>query len=116
MATIVIDPGHGGSSVVGNSSPNNATGPAGTKEKNVTLNIAVRIGDALNGSGHTVLLTRNSDVNLDLKDRAAVAADNNADAFLSVHFNGSTDPTVQGSEAWVHSVSTDDSRLLAASV
>jgi N-acetylmuramoyl-L-alanine amidase len=116
MSVIVIDPGHGGSSVVGNSSPNNATGPAGTEEKNVTLDIAVRIGDALNGSGHTVLLTRNSDVNLGLNDRAAVAADNNADAFLSVHLNGSTDPSVQGSETWVHSVSTDDSRLLAASV
>jgi N-acetylmuramoyl-L-alanine amidase len=62
MAVIVIDPGHGGNSVVGHSSPNNATGPAGTKEKNLTLEIAVRVGDALNGSGHTVLLTRKDSV------------------------------------------------------
>ena len=30
MAIIVVDPGHGGSAAVGGSSPNNATGPAGT--------------------------------------------------------------------------------------
>ncbi len=116
MSIIVIDPGHGGTKPVGNSSPNNATGPAGTKEKTLTLDLSVRIGDALNGSGHTVLLTRNSDVNLGLADRATFAANNNADAFLSVHFNGDDNPLVQGSETWVHSTSTADSRLLAASV
>lgn len=116
MAVIVIDPGHGGNNVVGKSSPNNATGPNGTREKSLTLDLAVRTGDALNGSGHTVILTRNADINLDLKDRAAIARNNNAVAFLSIHFNGNANPTVQGTETWVHSASTADSRLLASSV
>lgn len=116
MSVIVIDPGHGGNAVVGKSSPNNATGPNGTKEKNLTLDLAVRTAEALNGSGHRVLLTRNSDTNPDLKDRAAVASANNAVAFLSIHFNGDASPRVQGTETWVHSASTADSRLLAASV
>jgi N-acetylmuramoyl-L-alanine amidase len=116
MSTIVIDAGHGGQNAIGNSSPNNATGPGGTKEKDLTLDIAVRIGNALNGSGHSVVLTRNSDVNLALKDRAAVAANHNAEAFLSIHFNGNNSPAIQGSETWVHATSTSDSRLLAAAV
>src|SRR5688500_12296087 len=116
MSTVVIDAGHGGNAVVGNSSPNNATGPAGTKEKNVTLDLALRVSQALQGMGINVRLTRDTDVNLDLKDRAAVAATNNAEAFLSIHFNGNANPAVQGSETWVHAASTEDSRLLAAAV
>jgi len=116
MSTVVLDAGHGGNAVVGNSSPNNATGPSGTKEKDIALDIVLRIANVLHGIGINVLLTRNSDVNLDLKDRAAVAANINAEAFLSVHFNGSTNPSIQGSETWVHAASTGDSRLLAAAV
>jgi N-acetylmuramoyl-L-alanine amidase len=116
MSTVVVDAGHGGNAIVGNSSNNNATGPSGTKETDIALDIVLRIAEVLHGMGINVLLTRNSDVNLDLKDRAAVAANNNAEAFLSVHFNGSTDPSIQGSETWVHTGSTGDSRLLAAAV
>jgi N-acetylmuramoyl-L-alanine amidase len=114
--TIVIDPGHGGAQVAGNSRANNATGPKGTKEKDLALDIALRTADTLNGKGYSVLLTRNSDLNLDLKDRAAVALKNKATVFLSIHFNGDADPTIQGSETWVHAASTADSRLLASSV
>lgn len=116
MATVIIDPGHGGSTTVGHSSPNNARGPMGTLEKNVTLDLARRVVDAFQGSGHTVLLTRDTDVNLGLADRAALARTHGAAAFVSIHMNGDASPTVQGTEVWTHSVATDDSRLLAASV
>jgi N-acetylmuramoyl-L-alanine amidase len=43
MATIVIDPGHGGTTAVGGSSPNNARGPGGTPEKTFTLDVGRRL-------------------------------------------------------------------------
>jgi len=116
MSVIVIDPGHGGTTTIGGSSPNNATGPRGTLEKNMTLLISVKVAELLNHIGHTVILTRNNDTNIGLADRARVAARNNASVFVSVHFNGNTSPTVQGTETWVHPTSTDDSRLLASSL
>jgi N-acetylmuramoyl-L-alanine amidase len=116
MATIVIDPGHGGTSNIGHSDWNHAVGPNGRMEKELTLDVSIRLTDALTGLGHNVLITRNSDQNLSLKDRAGVASSNNAAVFVSIHFNGFNDPNVQGVETWAHSVSTDDSRLLAASL
>ncbi len=107
MATIVIDPGHGGATAVGGSSPNNAVGPTGLLEKSVTLDVGLRLAALL--PGHTVALTRSTDVNLGLRDRALVARSRSADIFLSIHFNGWHVPTVQGTEVWTrgtHAAST----------
>jgi N-acetylmuramoyl-L-alanine amidase len=73
MATVVLDPGHGGTENIGGSSPNNATGPCGLLEKTVTLAVALATRDALQAEGAKVLLTRDHDVNLSLSARAAVA-------------------------------------------
>lgn len=116
MNTIVIDPGHGGRKKVGDSSPNNATGPTGTKEKDVALIIGLKLAQLLIAQGQTVLLTRDKDVNISLIDRAAIAKNVNAKVFVSIHFNGNIDPSIQGSETWVHSISTENSHLLAKSV
>jgi N-acetylmuramoyl-L-alanine amidase len=102
MANVVIDPGHGGRAKVGGSSANNATSPSGMLEKDLTLAVARHAERALAGRGHTVRLTRTADVNLSLVDRAAVARTASADAFVSIHFNGFGDTTVQGTETWVH--------------
>lgn len=116
MAVFVIDPGHGGSTVLGGSSPNSATGPAGTLEKTLTLQIALLACDALAAKGHTVVLTRTADTNLGLEERAALARSAGADAFLSIHFNGWPDPTIQGSETFVHTQASPASMALAAAV
>jgi len=116
LAIIVIDPGHGGTTMVGGSSPNNATGPSGAKEKDYTLDVALRVSNLLVGLGHRALLTRDSDINLALSERASIGQSTNANVFLSVHFNGSDDPTVQGTETWTHDICTSDSTLLARSV
>lgn len=108
---IVIDPGHGGDATVGGSSPNNATGPNGLLEKDLTLDLARRVRAAL--PRHNVVLTRNSDVNVGLADRAYVARDLSAAVFVSIHLNGASDPAVDGSEAWVARAASADSRLLA---
>ena len=116
MAVIVIDPGHGGATKVGGSSPNNATSPSGLLEKDLTLAVARHALAALTGRGHAVTLTRDADVNLGLTARAQVARAAAADLFVSIHFNGFGDSTVQGTETWVHLSASAASQDLAACV
>lgn len=112
---VVLDPGHGGRAGVGGSSPNNATGPNGLLEKDLTLDLAQRTAAALAGRAR-VLLTRTGDVNLSLADRAAVARAANADVFLSIHLNGFQDRSVDGTEVWVARAAGQASADLGQSV
>jgi N-acetylmuramoyl-L-alanine amidase len=81
VRTIVIDPGHGGSDP-------GAIGRHGLMEKDVTLDIARRLRDRLEAAGgYRVLLTRDNDRKLRLKDRVAFATEHQADLFISVHIN-----------------------------
>jgi N-acetylmuramoyl-L-alanine amidase len=81
VQTIVIDPGHGGIDP-------GATGQQGLKEKDVALDIATRLRDKLATSGHyRVLLTREQDRKVFLKERVAFAKQNRADLFISIHIN-----------------------------
>jgi N-acetylmuramoyl-L-alanine amidase len=81
VQTIVIDPGHGGIDP-------GATGQRGLKEKDVTLDIARRLRDKLAKSGdYRVLLTREQDRKVFLKERVAFAKKNRADLFISIHIN-----------------------------
>lgn len=105
--TIVIDPGHGGTLEVGGSSANNATSPSGVLEKNMTLRMGLLVREAIKAhaarGGHKVkvLMTRETDVNRGLADRASVAAKSKADLFLSIHFNASEQHTARGVETLV---------------
>lgn len=101
MATIVLDPGHGGRRSVGGSSWNNARGPNGLLEKTVTLDVAVRTKRLLEERGYDVHLTREDDTNLSLKKRARTTARLRAPVFVSIHFNGYNN-RVQGTETFVH--------------
>lgn len=104
MAKIVIDPGHGGSSNLPCSDANHAVGPVhGLKEKNLTLDLALRVKTELLKSGHSVLLTRESDVNVAGVERAQKAKSFGADIFVSIHLNASDAHNAQGTETWVHS-------------
>lgn len=116
MAVVVIDPGHGGTVKVGGSSANNATSPSGLLEKDLTLAVALHAERALVAHGHTATLTRNGDVNLGLAARAALARTAQADVFVSIHFNGFGDATVQGTETWVHLSASSRSHDLAGCV
>lgn len=117
-AQVVLDAGHGGTTAVGGSSANNATGPAGTKEKTLTLLVATKAAQILAAApyNHQVILTRTVDTNLSLADRAKKAKEVAAPAFVSIHFNGDANPQTQGTETWVHALATSDSKLLGASV
>jgi N-acetylmuramoyl-L-alanine amidase len=116
MAVIVIDPGHGGTRKIGGSSPNNATGPAGSKEKTLTLAIGLAARTALTGRGHTVFMTRTTDENVGLAARAHVARDHRAAAFVSIHLNASDAHTAQGTETWLHARHSGRSKRLAERV
>jgi N-acetylmuramoyl-L-alanine amidase len=81
VQTIVIDPGHGGIDP-------GATGRHGLMEKDVVLDIARRLRDKLAGVGdYRVLLTREEDHKVFLKERVAFAKNNHADLFISIHIN-----------------------------
>ncbi len=115
MAVVAIDPGHGGSSEVGGSSPNNAVGFDGTKEKDLTLDIGLRAKALLESDGTTVVMTRMTDKNVGLTKRANIARDAGADAYISIHFNG-WNGVVQGTETYIHSKAGDASMKLAKHV
>lgn len=106
LGTIVVDPGHGGTSTVGGSSPNNAISASGVKEKKLTLDFCLILQDSLKKAAAKknkqikVVLTRTSDVNVGLVARAKFAATHKADLFLCLHFNGSADQTIRGVETF----------------
>ena len=105
-ATIVIDPGHGGTGSIGDSDGNHAVSPSGVKEKDLTLILANLTKSALQaaataaGTTVNIIMTRTTDVNLSLADRARVARTNHADRFLSIHLNGFNKVT-RGVETYV---------------
>lgn len=81
IKTIVIDAGHGGRDP-------GAIGPFGLQEKDVTLDIAVRLRDRLTRrEGYRILMTRDDDTFLSLKERVEFSNEQHADLFLSIHIN-----------------------------
>jgi N-acetylmuramoyl-L-alanine amidase len=96
--TIVIDAGHGGDDT-------GARGEKGTLEKDVTLGIARRLRSALEARiGARVLLTRDDDRAVGLDERAALANNNKADLFVSIHANASVHAATTGAEVFFLSV------------
>jgi N-acetylmuramoyl-L-alanine amidase len=94
LRTIVVDAGHGGEE-------DGAHGKDGTLEKTVTLTVARRLKAALEARlGARVILTRDSDQTVGLDERAAVANNNKADLFVSLHANASVRPAMSGAEVF----------------
>jgi N-acetylmuramoyl-L-alanine amidase len=94
LRTVVIDAGHGGDE-------EGAKGPDGTLEKNVTLSVARRLKAALEARlGVRAILTRDADETVGLDERAAVANNNKADLFISLHANASVRSSAAGAEVF----------------
>ena len=89
---IVIDPGHGGKD-------QGAAGSA-SLEKNLALAISKRLRDRLRKKGYTVYLTRETDIKVELAERAAKARRLNADLFISIHMNAAKSSQVRGVETY----------------
>jgi N-acetylmuramoyl-L-alanine amidase len=91
---IVIDAGHGGHD-------DGTIGPHGLLEKDVVLDVALRVAKLVQEKmGAEVILTRSDDTFIPLRERTAIANDHKADLFLSIHANSSPAPEVAGTETF----------------
>lgn len=92
--TIVIDAGHGAKDP-------GALGPTGKKEKDFNLTMAIKVEAFLKDNPELkVILTRRTDVFLELKERVSIANKAGADAFVSIHANSSSNPDATGTETF----------------
>ncbi|MEK6398228.1 MAG: N-acetylmuramoyl-L-alanine amidase, partial [Terriglobus sp.] len=91
---IVIDAGHGGHD-------SGTLGVGGIMEKDVVLDVALRLGKLLQDKlGAQVIYTRSDDTFIPLETRTAIANKAEADLFLSIHANSSQDETARGVETY----------------
>lgn len=104
---IVLDPGHGGVDP-------GAIGASGVYEKNITLAAAREFRDILTRTGrYKVILTRDRDIFLPLRDRFEVARRNNADLFISLHADSIKSPDVRGLSVYTLSENASDAEAAA---
>ncbi|AIQ48119.1 N-acetylmuramoyl-L-alanine amidase [Paenibacillus sp. FSL R7-0273] len=91
---VVLDAGHG-------AKDSGAVGVTGKYEKNFNLAIVLKTAELLKKENNVdVVLTRSDDTFLELKDRAAIANNLNADLFISVHANSSSSSAASGTETY----------------
>jgi N-acetylmuramoyl-L-alanine amidase len=94
IGKIVIDPGHGGHDT-------GTIGPNGLEEKELVLDVSKRLGKLLASRlGAQVVYTRSDDTFIPLETRTAIANQEAADLFVSVHANSSRDPDARGVETY----------------
>ncbi len=106
---VCIDAGHGGNDV-------GCEGSDGTNEKDDDLKLAMLIKYQLSSMGVKVIMTRSSDVRIELEDRAHIANQSHADVFVSIHRNATDYGTAKGVEAWVNSEDSANSYELASNI
>jgi N-acetylmuramoyl-L-alanine amidase len=103
--TVVIDAGHGGKD--GGCAWN------GLVEKKICLDTALRLERILKAKGLRVVMTRRSDVFIDLEDRARLANRYSKAIFVSIHFNASKLKSRSGMEVFYRSA---NGKVLASSI
>ncbi|MCS7079049.1 MAG: N-acetylmuramoyl-L-alanine amidase [Chloracidobacterium sp.] len=103
---IIIDPGHGGSDT-------GAIGRDGMYEKDVALDIALRLRAAIQRELKDVeaILTRDTDRFVPLEERTAMANARQADLFISIHLNSSPTPLASGVETYFLSLDATKEEL-----
>jgi N-acetylmuramoyl-L-alanine amidase len=109
IGKIVIDPGHGGHDT-------GTIGPNGLEEKDLVLDVSRRLGRLLQTRlGAEVIYTRKDDTFIPLETRTAIANEEGADLFVSVHANSSHDPDARGVETYyLNFTSSPDALEVAA--
>jgi N-acetylmuramoyl-L-alanine amidase len=110
VKTIVIDPGHGGRDP-------GAIGPSGVKEKDIVLDIGLRLQRMIEeGLGLRAIMTRSTDVFLPLEERAAIANRHKADFFISLHVNAEPRSRAVGPETYFLSREPSDRGARASAI
>lgn len=108
VKTIMIDPGHGGSD-------SGTKGTMGTKEKDITLDIAKKLRERLRKYGrYNILITREQDTTLPLNQRVELARSSRADLFISIHLNYLPSKPINIIETYYFGPSDDDKTLRLA--
>jgi len=102
MKTIVIDPGHGGLE-------SGARGKFGALEKDITLDVGLKLKAIIERDmAFRVVLTRDKDISKSLEERAAIANNNKAYLFISIHANSSFRKQARGPEIYFLSLNATD--------
>ncbi len=106
---IVVDPGHGGKDP-------GAVGPNGLQEKDVVLAMGLSLAKKLKEElGVDVVMTRSTDVFIELQERTAIANQVGADLFVSIHANASLNRSATGVETYyLNLAKTEKAAQLAA--
>lgn len=104
---VAVDPGHGGADP-------GARSDRGTLEKDINLDVALVLKQLLLDAGAVPLLTRETDIEVPLYDRPALANGQKADLFVSIHSNSFTDSTKFGTETYYYVTNAESKRLAEA--
>ena len=105
LGRVVIDPGHGGHDT-------GTIGPNGLMEKELVLDVALRLGRLISQQlGAEVVYTRSDDTFVPLEERTKLANQDKADLFISIHANSSPEPTATGVETYFFNLNADKSDL-----
>lgn len=108
LRKIVLDPGHGGRDP-------GAIGVRGVAEKDIVLSIAKKLAKKLKRRmGIKVVLTRQDDSFVHLEDRTAIANAEEADLFVSLHTNASSNPRARGMETYYLDNTDDEASIRLA--
>jgi N-acetylmuramoyl-L-alanine amidase len=109
IGRIVIDAGHGGHD-------SGTLGAGGIQEKDVVLDVALRLGKLLHDRlGAEIVYTRADDTFIPLETRTAIANKAQADLFISVHANSSPDASARGVEVYYLNFTSDPDAMNVAS-
>ena len=101
-AIIVIDPGHGGDD------PGAVVNFSDKHEADHTLTTALLVKKELEAMGAKVFLTRTNDSSVSLSERADISNKNNADAFISIHFDSAEDSSLSGTTTYYFSEKSEN--------
>lgn len=114
---VVVDPGHGG--IDGGTSDSN-----GLLEKDINLDVSLKLKKELNREGFNVIMTREKDESLeeyskikasrykrDLHTRKTIVNENNPKAFISIHVNSSKRSSARGVQVYYFPTSDESKRL-----
>jgi N-acetylmuramoyl-L-alanine amidase len=91
---IAIDAGHGGED------DGAVSGTTGVAEKDLNLDLSLRVAKILERDGHRVVLTRKNDRKIPLEERTRIANRARADVFIAIHFNSSPKSSARGIETF----------------
>lgn len=104
--TVVIDAGHGGKDP-------GTTAISSCPEKKLNLVVAMEVARILRSRGMKVVLTRSSDVFIELDERVRIANSSKADLFVSIHANAVGDRSIVGHEVIMPAKTTRQTQMAA---